>query len=146
MSSEVWAVLAILAVGFVAGILSGMFGIGGGLIIVPALVILFGLGQKTAYGTSLFALIWPVGLLGVLAYWKAGDLDAWKGLWIAVGLFLGAYLGARITLALPDETNRRIYAIFLLVVGMYFLLTKKPDSAPKAAPMIVEPLPPGQVH
>ena len=130
MSSEAWAVVAVLALGFVAGILSGMFGIGGGLVIVPALVILFELPQKTATGTSLFALMWPVGLLGVLAYWKEGNMDPWRGLWIAVGLFFGAYLGARITLALPDATNKRIYAVFLLVVGTYFLLTTRSTPEP----------------
>ncbi|HEV3164852.1 MAG TPA: sulfite exporter TauE/SafE family protein, partial [Isosphaeraceae bacterium] len=89
-----------LTLGLVAGVLSGMFGIGGGLVIVPVLVIGFGLDQKVATGTSLFALMWPVGLLGVIEYWKAGQLRASQGIWIAVGLFVGAYFGAKITLAL----------------------------------------------
>ncbi len=153
MNNTAWATGAVLAVGFVAGILSGMFGIGGGLVIVPALVILFGLEQRTATGTSLFALIWPVGLLGVLNYWKAGNMDPWRGFWIALGLLPGAYFGSKITLALPDTTNKRIYAVFLLVVGTYFLLTTKSAPTPASAtplpapgPEIPSPGPPGQVH
>jgi uncharacterized protein len=135
MNMEVSQILAVVALGFVAGILSGMFGIGGGLVIVPTLVILFQVPIKTATGTSLFALIWPVGLLGVIAYWRAGHMNPWHGAWIAVGLFLGAYLGAQITLALPPYVMKRAYAVFLLVVGTYFLLTTRPDPV-KAPPAV----------
>lgn len=151
MSNAAWATAAVLAVGFVAGVLSGMFGIGGGLVIVPALVILFGLEQRTATGTSLFALIWPVGLLGVLNYWKAGNMDPWRGGWIALGLLPGAYFGSKLTLALPDTTNKRIYAVFLLMVGTYFLVTTRSRPAqapplPAPGPEIPTGAPPGQVH
>ena len=156
MSSETTAVVGGLALGFVAGILSGMFGIGGGLVIVPALVVLFNVPLKTATGTSLFALMWPVGLLGVIAYWKGGHMDAGKGLWIAVGLFFGAYLGAQVTLSLPSSMMKRAYAVFLLVVGTYFLVTTKSELKAKPKPAVAaapselsaeEALPPpGQVH
>ena len=93
-----------LALGLAAGVLSGLFGIGGGLVIVPALVILFGFPIKTAVGTSLFALLLPTGLLGVLEYWKTGQLRPAAGLWIAPGLFFGAYFGRRLRcLGLPDR-------------------------------------------
>src|SRR4051794_28975255 len=98
MTFDWTTILAALALGFAAGILSGMFGIGGGLVIVPALVIFFGIGQKAATGTSMFALLWPVGLLGVFAYYRAGELSIPHGACIAIGLFLGAYFGAQITL------------------------------------------------
>ena len=134
MSPELYPILAMLLLGFIAGILSGMFGIGGGLVIVPALVVLFQSSLKTATGTSLFALMWPVGLLGVLAYYRQGHMNARQGALIAVGLFFGAYFGARINLALPPSTMKRAYALFLLVVGTYFLLTTKSDPAPKPDP------------
>ena len=121
-----------LALGLVAGVFSGMFGIGGGLVIVPALVLWFGMDQKLATGTSLFALIWPVGLLGVLEYWRKGMLRADFGAWIALGLFLGAYFGARITIALPPATLKRLYGGFLLIAGVYYLL--QPSLTPKSAP------------
>jgi uncharacterized membrane protein YfcA len=146
--SDATAMAAVLLLGFVAGILSGMFGIGGGLVIVPALVIIFEMPLKTATGTSLFALMWPVGLLGVVAYWKSGHMNVWHGLWIAVGLFFGAYLGARITLAMAPATMKRCYALFLLVVGIYFLTTSGSKSEAPAAPASgpVEAPGAGQVH
>jgi len=119
-----------LLLGLVAGVLGGMFGIGGGLVIVPALVLAFGLDMKTATGTSLFALIWPVGLLGVVEFWRHGKLRADYGGWIALGLFLGAYFGARITIALPVSTLKRVYGVFLVVAGVYYLW--QPIAKPRA--------------
>ena len=116
------ATLAILVTGLVAGVMSGMFGIGGGLVIVPALVILFGLDQKTATGTSLFALLLPVGLLAVIDYGQQGKLN-WKyGLLIAPGLLLGALVGSKINRLLSDLMLKRVYAGFLVLVAAYYLL------------------------
>jgi uncharacterized membrane protein YfcA len=127
-------ILAALVLGLGAGVLSGMFGIGGGLVIVPALVVLFQEELKTAVGTSLFALMWPVGLLGVLAYWRRGEMKPVVGLWIAVGLFFGAHYGAKLTGAISATTMRRVYGIFLLIMGTYFLVFSKPRPAPPAPP------------
>jgi hypothetical protein len=80
-----------------------MFGIGGGLVIVPVLVMLFGLTQKAATGTSLFALLMPVGLLGVLEYRRRQEIRLDYGLLIALGLFAGAYFGARLTDLVSDR-------------------------------------------
>jgi uncharacterized membrane protein YfcA len=129
-----------------------MFGIGGGLVIVPALVFLFHTPFKTATGTSLFALLWPVGVLGVVRYWKADHLDWWQGAWIAVGLFLGAWFGAQITLSIPTATMKKVYAVFLLVAGAWYLFGPDPKQAKTAVddpgPPAVLPAPvdPGQVH
>ena len=133
-----------LALGLVAGVFSGMFGIGGGLVIVPALVLGFGLDQKVATGTSLFALIWPVGLLGVLEFWRNGKLRADYGAWIAVGLFFGAYFGARITIALPPATLKRLYGIFLLIAGVYYLLQPALTPRTPATPPGHSPAPPAR--
>ena len=136
---------AMLLLGVFAGVLGGMFGIGGGLVIVPALVLAYDLDLKTATGTSLFALIWPVGLLGVLEYWKAGKLRADLGIWVAVGLFFGAYFGARITIGLPTPTLKRLYGIFLLIAGAYYLWQPpvKPKTIPEPTPAAT---PADQVH
>src|SRR5438309_10716748 len=114
--SETNMAATMLLLGLVAGVLSGMFGIGGGLVIVPALIVGFGFGPKVATGTSLFALMWPVGLLGVLEYWRRGELQVVPGTLIAIGLFFGAYLGAKITGAISPVTMKRLYGAFLLVV------------------------------
>jgi uncharacterized protein len=146
MNADLTTILATLTLGFLAGILSGMFGIGGGLVIVPALVLYFGMGQKMATGTSMFALLWPVGLLGVYAYWDAKQLDVSKGALIAVGLFLGAFFGAKITLALPTATVKRLYAVFLVSVGIYYFLTTKPTPANPIVPGPEPAAAPDQVH
>jgi uncharacterized protein len=128
-----------LLVGGCAGVLSGMFGIGGGLIIVPVLIVMCDLDPKTAVGTSLFALLLPTGLLGVLEYWRRGELRFVPGLLIAFGIFCGAYLGARITGSMSASTMKRVYAVFLIAVAIYFLLTSSPrsektPSQPRPAP------------
>ncbi|PWW82599.1 MULTISPECIES: sulfite exporter TauE/SafE family protein [Prosthecochloris] len=110
-----------LLTGLAAGILSGMFGIGGGLIIVPALVLIMGFTQHTANATSLIALLLPVGLLGVLEYYRAGKITTEHilfGLLIAIGLFAGAFLGAKIATSLSNEVLRKIFAVFVGIVAV----------------------------
>ncbi len=111
-------ILVLLAIGLAAGVLSGLFGIGGGVLIVPALVYFAGLPFKTATGTSLGALLLPVGLLGAMTYWKAGNLDARAALLVALGLFVGAYFGARIAQDTPPATLQRLFALFLVLVAV----------------------------
>jgi len=116
--------LPLLAIGLVAGVLGGMFGIGGGLVIVPALVFFLKMHQFDALGTSLAALIPPVGLLGAFEYYQSGHMNMKYALIIAVGLFAGFYFGAKITLGLSPETAKRAYAIFLLIVAGRMLIGK----------------------
>jgi uncharacterized protein len=145
--SDTNMVMTMLVLGLVAGVLSGMFGIGGGLVIVPALIVGFGYGPKEATGTSLFALMWPVGLLGVLEYWKRGEMRPVPGLLIAIGLFIGAYIGAKITGAISGATMMRLYGIFLLVVGFYFLYTARDRATAKPAAETVPVVPaPAEGH
>jgi uncharacterized membrane protein YfcA len=115
----------LLGVGLAAGVAAGMFGIGGGLIIVPALIFLLGMKEKQAIGTSLAALIPPVGLLGAAEYYRNGYINIKYAALIAVGLFIGAYFGARIVMSMPDALIRRIYAIFLLVIAARMLIFGK---------------------
>lgn len=114
-------VLVLLAVGLAAGVLSGMFGIGGGVIIVPALIFLMKMKPLEAMATSLAALIPPVGLLGAYEYYRHGNIHVMSALLIAAGLFAGAYFGARITLSLPADLIRRMYAVFLLAISLKML-------------------------
>ena len=116
-----------ILIGLGAGILSGMFGIGGGVVIVPALVFFLGLSQQAASGTSLLALLLPVGLLGAFEYFRAGKIgpDNLKaGLLIAVGLFFGAYFGSKIALALPEIMMRKIFAVFMVFVAAKLWFSK----------------------
>ena len=121
----VMTTLLLLAIGLIAGVFAGMFGIGGGLIIVPALLFLLGLKELEAIGTSLAALIPPVGLLGAAEYYRNGYMNLRFAGLLAVGIFLGAYFGARIMIPLPPEVIRRLYGVFLLVIAARMLLMGK---------------------
>jgi uncharacterized membrane protein YfcA len=116
----VWWVL--LLVGLAAGVLAGMFGIGGGVVIVPALVGLLRFDQKAAVGTSLGALLLPVSAGAVLSYYQDGKLDPGTAALVALGLVGGAFIGAKIALGLPSKTVKRLYGVFLLFVALRFLL------------------------
>lgn len=102
-----------LVTGLAAGLLSGLFGIGGGLIIVVALASVAKLPIHTATGTSLAALLLPVGLLGVREYWLAGHVDVRAAMLIALGLAIGVYFGARYAQGLTPATLQRSFAVFL---------------------------------
>jgi uncharacterized membrane protein YfcA len=106
-----------LATGVLAGILAGIFGIGGGILIVPALVFFGKMTQRTAIGTSLGALLLPVGALGVWAYWREGNLDLRAALWIALGMFLGAYGGAMLAQSVSESSLKRAFAVLLVLIA-----------------------------
>jgi uncharacterized membrane protein YfcA len=114
--------LIFLCIGTAAGVLSGLFGIGGGLMIVPALVIIAKFPTKLALGTSLGALLLPVGLLGAYAYWQQGFLNARASLLIALGLFFGAWAGARLAQVLPAATLQRLFAVFIVAMAVQLWL------------------------
>ncbi len=107
------AYLIVLAVGLLAGILGGFFGVGGGVLIVPALVLILGLEQHTAVGTSLGALLPPVGILGAYEYYKHGYVNIWFALLLGAGLILGGYLGAIYAVKISGPVLRKAFAIFL---------------------------------
>jgi uncharacterized protein len=110
--------LIFLCIGLAAGVLSGLFGLGGGILIVPALVFLAKFPTRIALGTSLGALLLPVGLLGAYTYWENGDLDVRASLLIAAGLFLGVYVGAKLAQVLPPAALQRLFAVFILVMAI----------------------------
>ncbi len=115
------ALLPIVGLGLIAGVASGMFGIGGGAVIVPFLVTFLRFPQKIAVATSLGALLPPVGLLAAAEYYRQGNLDIAAAVPVALGLLLGAWFGARLTIGLPAGTVKRMYGVFLLVIGVRFL-------------------------
>ena len=111
-------VVTFLLIGLAAGVLSGLFGVGGGILIVPALVLLADFPAKTALGTSLGALLLPVGLLGAYTYWQHGHLVIRSSLFIALGLFVGAYAGARLAQVIPGHTLQRMFAVFIVIMAV----------------------------
>jgi uncharacterized membrane protein YfcA len=118
-------ILILLVVGVAAGMLSGLVGIGGGIIIVPSLVYFLSFSQKSAQGTSLGILLLPIGILAVLQYYKAGYVDV-KTVWlVALGFLAGSFFGSKIALSLPQETVKKIFAIFLILIAMKMLFIDK---------------------
>ena len=109
--------LVFVAIGLAAGLLSGLFGIGGGIIIVPLLLLLTKMEPTTAAGTSLMALLLPVGALAAWEYQKNGHVNVVGGLLIALGLFVGAYFGAKVGLSLNPTTTKRVFAVFLVLIS-----------------------------
>jgi uncharacterized membrane protein YfcA len=111
------SILLFLVIGLAAGVLSGLFGIGGGVLIVPALLLLTRMPPATATGTSLAALLLPVGALGAWQYYKHGNVNVVAALLIALGLAVGAYFGASYAQGMSPLALRRAFAIFLLLVA-----------------------------
>jgi uncharacterized protein len=115
LTSMDWLLTALI--GLVAGVLSGLFGIGGGVIVVPALILLVGLEQRTATGTSLAALLLPVGLFGVMTYARAGAVRFPMAALLALGILVGTALGTRVAFVLPELWLRRLLAVLLVMLA-----------------------------
>jgi len=111
----------VLVLGLAAGILGGFVGVGGGVLIVPVLVLALGFEQHLAVGTSLGALLPPVGILGAYEYYRHGQLNVTYALLLGIGLLIGAYIGAIYAVKLPALTLRRIFAVFLLITSIRML-------------------------
>ncbi len=122
---DLQTVLILLLIGLTAGVLSGVIGIGGGIIIVPALVYFIGFSQRTAQGTSLAILLLPIGLLGVMQFYKAGYVDIKVTAVIALAFFIGSYFGSRIALTVPQDILKKCFAVLLLVIGIKMLFFDK---------------------
>ncbi len=118
------APLLYLAIGLVAGVLAGVFGIGGGVLIVPALILLAKFSPQLATGTSLGVLLMPVGILGAWSYYKEGNIKFTASLWIGLGVFFGAYVGARIAQQMSPLMLKRSFAVFLAVVAVRMWFAK----------------------
>ncbi|MEO5782941.1 MAG: sulfite exporter TauE/SafE family protein [Ginsengibacter sp.] len=118
-------ILILVIIGIAAGILGGLVGVGGGIIIVPSLVYFLSFSQKSAQGTSLGLLLLPVGILGVMQYYKQGQVDLKVVAILAIGFLAGSYFGSKIALSLPQETVKKIFAIMLLLIGFKMLFLDK---------------------
>lgn len=116
--------LILLAVGLVAGFLSGLVGIGGGIVIVPVLVYFFHMNQKMAQGTTLFMFMFPIGILGVYNYYKGGYVDYKSALIIAVTFVLGSYFGSKVVIGLDTKVVKQVFGGLLVLVGIKMLFNK----------------------
>ncbi len=123
-----WALPAGLATGLVAGAVSGLLGVGGGSVMVPMLVLLFGFGQHVAQGTSLAVMV-PAALAGSVQHLRHGHIDGRVAPLLALGVAAGAYVGGWAALALPNDTLRWVFAVLLVATGVRYVLTSLSRTA-----------------
>jgi hypothetical protein len=116
--------LLYIVLGLVAGALSGLLGIGGGIIIIPAMVLLFGMSQHQAQGTTLALMVPPIGLLAAWVYWKEGFVDVKMAAFVCIGFFVGGLLGAKFANAIPELVLKRIFGAVLFLISIKMILGK----------------------
>lgn len=115
--------LLLIGIGLSGGFLAGFFGVGGGIILIPLLIFFFNMPQATANGTSLVALLYPVGILAIIEYYKAGKIGPEHikyGSVIALGMVVGAFLSAKLAVNLAQDTLQKIFGVFLVAVALKF--------------------------
>lgn len=116
--------VGLVALGLFAGAFSSLVGIGGGVVIVPALVFLFGMPQHMAQGTSIALLLPPIGAFAAYTYWQKGFVDFRVAAIICLGFLVGSYIGAKFAVEVPKQTLQRIFGVFLLFVAGKMILAK----------------------
>ena len=129
-------ILIVILIGVAAGMLSGLVGVGGGLIIVPSLVFFLGMSQFSAQGTSLGLILLPVGILAVLNYYKQGHVDVKVVCLLSIGFIAGSYFGGKISLSLSQDTVKKFFAVFMIIVAIKMIFfDKKKEPAPFPTPI-----------
>ena len=116
--------LSYILLGLVAGTFSGFMGLGGGILLAPALVYIFGLTQHQAQGTTLAIMVPPIGLLAALRYYYSGNVKLGMAGFICLGFFVGGLIGANMIQNLPDLMLKRLFGVFLLFISLRMILTK----------------------
>jgi uncharacterized protein len=124
MKMSVSTILILLVIGTITGVMAGMLGIGGGLVVIPALVMIMGMSQQAAQGTSLAMMLPPIGILAAYNYYKAGHVDIKIALLLAITFIAGSYFGSKLAIRLPQELMKKIFGIFLLLVAIKMLFWK----------------------
>lgn len=114
-------IVLLVLIGLAAGFLSGLVGIGGGIILVPALVLLLGFTQKQAQGTSLGIMLLPIGILAVVQYYKQGYINVNYILIVAIAFVAGSFLGSKLALSLSDEKMKKVFAVLLFILSIKML-------------------------
>ncbi len=116
--------LILIIIGIITGVMAGMLGIGGAIIMIPALVFLLGISQQTAQGTSLAVMLPPVGIIAAYNYYKAGHVNIRFAIILAVFFLVGSYFGSKLALTLPQPVLKKIFGVLLLLVAAKMLLSK----------------------
>lgn len=118
-------IIILIIIGFMAGMSGGIFGVGGAIVMIPALVYFLGVDQHTAQGTSLAVMLPPIGLFAAYNYYKDGQVNIWYAVIIAITFMVGGYFGSKIALHLPEQLMKRIFAVFLILVALKLFFSKQ---------------------
>jgi uncharacterized membrane protein YfcA len=124
MNMSVSTLLIIIVIGVITGVTAGMLGIGGAIIMIPALVFFMGFSQQMAQGTSLAVMLPPIGIFATYNYWKAGQVDFKIAIILAVTFIIGSYFGSKLALNIPQATLKKIFGVLLLLVAARMLFWK----------------------
>ena len=124
MKMSISMLLILIVIGIITGVMAGMLGIGGAIIMIPALVLLMGFSQQTAQGTSLAVMLPPIGILAAYNYYKAGQVNIKFAIVLAVFFLVGSYFGSKMALTLPQPVLKKIFGVLLLLVAAKMLLSK----------------------
>ena len=116
--------IILIIIGLLAGILSGLVGVGGGILMIPLLIIFLGLTQHQAQGTALFAMLPPIGILAAINYYKEGFVKWEYAIVIAFTFVIGGYLGSKFSLSLPPQTVRRVFGVIMLLGAIKLISSK----------------------
>lgn len=127
-------IILLMLIGLAAGTLSGMVGVGGGIIIVPCLVLVLGYTQKEAQGTSLVVLLLPVGIFAVMNYYKQGQINLPVALIVSLSFLIGGYFGSKLALSWDEEKLKKIFAVTIMLVAIKMLFFEKHKTHPKVDP------------
>ena len=122
-------VLILIVIGLMAGVFSGFFGVGGAVIMIPALVYFLSVDQHTAQGTSLAVMLPPIGLFAAYNYYKAGQVNIWYAVIIAAAFMIGGYFGSKIAINLPENLMKKIFGVFLLLTALKLIFSKQTGLA-----------------
>jgi uncharacterized membrane protein YfcA len=117
-------IILYVIIGILSGFFSGFFGLGGGVIVIPALIYLFGLSQHAAQGTTLALMVPPIGLLAAWAYYKAGYVNLKMAAFICLGFFLGGLFGAKFAIGLPNRLLEKLFGLVLLLISLNLIFKK----------------------
>jgi len=116
--------LILIVIGILTGVMAGMLGIGGAIIMIPALVFILGISQQTAQGTSLAVMLPPIGIIAAYNYYKAGQVNIKFAIVLALFFLIGSYFGSKLALSVPQPVLKKVFGILLLLVAAKMLLSK----------------------
>lgn len=122
---ELQSLFIVALIGIAAGILSGLLGLGGAIIIIPALVMFLGYSQQTAQGTALVMMVLPVGALAAYQYYKSGYVELKPALIMAVFFFIGGYVGAKYATHIPQAVLKKLFAVMLIILALKMLFFER---------------------